>query len=127
MRQQKYLEKEPKYLENLPRNTYTLGKALQRAGYKTACVGKWHLTTNPRDGYYLQLNPEGASDFGFDYVPEKYEKKRFHQEGDKGVMKLPEQGIDFIRENRDEPFFLYMPFSAVHSPMQENISTKVIR
>jgi len=32
--------KEPEYLENLPRDTFTLGKALQQVGYKTACIGK---------------------------------------------------------------------------------------
>ncbi len=109
--------KEPEYRENLPRDTFTLGKALQGAGYKTACIGKWHLTTNPRDGYYLQLRPAGAVDFGFDYVPDRYEDKRFHQKGDKGVDLLTDQAIDFMRANRDDPFFLYLSHHTIHGPV----------
>jgi uncharacterized sulfatase len=109
--------KEPEYLENLPRGTHTVGKALQAAGYRTACIGKWHLTTNRRDGFYLQLNEGAAHDFGFDYAPPRYENQHYHQTGDKGVMMLTDQAIDFMRANRENPFFLYLAHHTIHGPV----------
>jgi len=56
-------------------------------------------------------------DFGFDYVPREYENKRFHQIGDKGVKMLSEQAIDFIRDNQDAPFFVYLSHHTIHGPV----------
>lgn len=59
-----YLQ-EPPYLENLPREAYTIGEALQDNGYVTAMMGKWHVNgwslieDNP-DGYYNRLFKKAA-------------------------------------------------------------------
>ena len=44
--------KEPEYLEDLPREQFTVAEALKTAGYTTAILGKWHLSTFDNDGYY---------------------------------------------------------------------------
>lgn len=48
-------------------NTLTLGKAMQRKGYATACVGKWHLGFKKKtNDWQVPLRP-GPQDVGFDY------------------------------------------------------------
>jgi len=60
--------KEPEYLENLPRETFSVAKALKKEGYKTAIFGKWHLNVYGPDGYYTRLFKENAHHYGFDEV-----------------------------------------------------------
>ncbi|MBX2851755.1 MAG: sulfatase-like hydrolase/transferase [Phycisphaeraceae bacterium] len=48
-------------------NTLTIGKALQRKGYATACLGKWHLGFKKgKNDWQVPLRP-GPQDVGFDY------------------------------------------------------------
>src|SRR5436190_57021 len=56
--------REPAFVEQLPRETFTLAKGLKSAGYATGTAGKWHLTTNS-DGGYASLKPEAAQHYGF--------------------------------------------------------------
>lgn len=107
---------EPRFVEHLPRETHTLAEALQDAGYKTACLGKWHLTNNG-DGYYTYLNESGMSHFGFDYVNPKTDPSEYHKHGDKGVDFLTGEAISFMRRNRGGPFFAYLSHHTVHGPV----------
>jgi arylsulfatase A-like enzyme len=51
----------------IPPDTFTLPDLLQRAGYRTGCVGKWHLGFGPRrTDYNAELKP-GPLELGFDY------------------------------------------------------------
>lgn len=103
--------REPICQENLPRETFTLPKGLKEAGYTTAIIGKWHLTTT-QDGNYGGLNPEGATHYGFDHsVPALPNEPNT---GDKGVARFTDEAIRFIETNRERPWFLYLAHHTVH-------------
>jgi len=106
---------EPPFAETLPRETFTIAKGLKAAGYATACLGKWHLSTTG-DGSYIGLKPEAAPYFGFDYAPAP-PSPRYHQEGDKGVNWLTDQAIGFIQRHREEPWFVYLAHHTIHGPV----------
>ena len=106
---------EPMCRTKLPRNSFTIGKGLQEAGYKTACIGKWHLTYN-KDGHYVGLNPEAAKYYGFDYAP-RHSNSRYHQSQDKGVPWLTDRAIEFMDENTDDSWFIYLSHHTIHGPV----------
>jgi len=107
--------REPAFAETLPRETFTVAKGLKAAGYATACLGKWHLSTTA-DGSYSGLKPEAAHYFGFDYAPAPPDP-RYHQQGDKGVGWLTDQAIGFMEKHRQEPWLIYLAHHTIHGPV----------
>ena len=90
---------------------------LQQVGYATAVVGKWHL-----NDYIKQ--PRIFRTYGFDRWMMSHSHLEMGVYTDKGFVPtaqyLPEKMtdfvIDFIKENRESPFFVYYPMHLVHSP-----------
>ncbi len=110
--------KEPAYSEHLSDDIPTLGDAMQRAGYRTALFGKWHLTiTSSGAGDYLGLNAPYAKAYGFDAVAPVTEPPGYHQRGEKGVDFLTDQTIHFIEKSPDRPFFVLLSHHTVHGPV----------
>ncbi len=117
----------------LPLNQKTIGDYLKPLGYKTAIIGKWHQGNADRfhplkrgfDEFYgfrggarsyyefKEGNPNTKQEdwlehgFGNYYETEKYLTDAF---ADKAVA--------FIEENKAHPFFVFLSFNAVHTPMQ---------
>jgi hypothetical protein len=108
--------REPAYRESLPREWYTLPKGLRGAGYATSMAGKWHLTTGA-DGDYGSLNPTAGAAYGFDRVAPR--GPGLPNEGDKLVDSLTDSAIDFIRSNRDHPWFFYLAHHTLHGVQLE--------
>ncbi len=104
---------EPPFAEDFGRDTFTLGKGLQKAGYATAIVGKWHLTSNA-DGNYMGLQPNAARHYGFDHAPPVLSRDHFKPGADRGVDQLTDQTIDFIKANRDRPWFCFLSHHMIH-------------
>lgn len=113
----------------LPLEERTLPQALKDAGYATAIVGKWHLgharpeylpTRRGFDRQYGHYN--GAIDYfthdrdgGHDWHRDDKESR------DEGYAThlLGKEAAKFVAETAGKkPFFLYLPFNAVHSPHQ---------
>jgi len=111
----------------LPQEIPTLGKLLQKKGYTTATFGKWHL------GEHENFHPNNR---GFDHFVGFLGGSRSFWPLDKAshghkmrindkVIKAPEYLTDylgkataeFITENKDKPFFAYLAYNAVHSPL----------
>lgn len=88
---------------------------LQQAGYKTAFIGKWHMgheDDNPRDGFDHWASFRGQGDY---YNP------TLNINGKRGKVNgyvtdiLTGNAIDWLDENKDNPFFLYLSHKAVHA------------
>ena len=125
----------------LPTSEITIAKALQDAGYATACIGKWHL------GHF---KPHLPTDHGFDYyfgIPYSNDmmvKRRKDPplplyEYDKIVEEDPDQrlltkrytekALNFIDQHTEGPFFIYMPHTFPHIPLfaSEDFEGKSLR
>jgi len=103
--------REPAYRECLPRDWFTLPKAMRTAGYVTGMAGKWHLTAN-QDGDYVSLNPQAADAYGFDFVAPRGPGSI--NAGDKWVDYLTDATIGFIRKHQDQPWFFYLAHHTLH-------------
>jgi len=108
-----------KNTEILAAKFVTLGEALQAKGYRTCVAGKWHLSIDPtKDGFDTNF---GGTTWGH---PKSYfspYKNPFLSDGPKGEH-LPERlgrdVADWITKNAKSPFFVYLPFYSVHTPIQ---------
>jgi arylsulfatase A len=97
----------PKIHQQLPLEELTLAELLNRNGYATAHIGKWHLGGK---GFL-------PSDQGFGvYHAGKATTKPGDDEGGKGEYDLTRAAISFIETNRTRPFFLYLAHNSPHIP-----------
>ena len=118
---------EPPYSESLSRDAFTLAKGMKAAGYATACIGKWHLTTN-EDGNYTGLRPEAAHYYGFDTVQTPPKEPGEQNSGDKAVNRFTNEAIAFIERNSGQPWFCYLPHHSIHRKVSapENLVKKYL-
>jgi arylsulfatase A-like enzyme len=93
----------------------TFPRDLQRAGYRTAHVGKWHMGNDPspRPGFDYWVSFPGQ---GKIIDPELYEDGALRKVPGYVTDLLTERALGFIRSQRrdDKPFFLYLAHKAVH-------------
>ena len=123
-RNQKLIQ--PKNKHALPLEEFTMAEALQTAGYPTFYAGKWHLGDEgffPQDQGF-EINKGGhinGSPPGGYYTP--YNNPQL-EDGPKGEFltdRLTDESIAFIEQNKENPFFLYLAFYTVHTPIQPNL------
>ncbi len=108
--------------ERLDLDEVTVAQYLQKAGYATACYGKWHNGMQ----YPYHPNGRGFDDFyGFcsghwgNYIDPMLERNGQIVQGEGFIIDdLTNKGIEFIEQNKESPFFLYLPLNTPHSPMQ---------
>jgi arylsulfatase A-like enzyme len=107
----------------LPLEEVTIAEVLAKAGYRTACIGKWHLGAagfHPKDQGFdvAYAGDEAGSTSSFFYPRWKSKISLDGKDGDYLTDRLTALAVEFIRENRDRPFFLYLPHFAVHTPIE---------
>lgn len=117
-----------------PLDTPTIASMLQKTGYATYLAGKWHLGS---------VAEHGPNHFGFDssygsfagavgMYDHRYRTGEFEHtwHRDHSLIEGAENGIHatdlitgeairIIKQQRDKPFFLYLPFHSVHTPLDE--------
>lgn len=112
---------------------HTVAELLKAQGYATMCIGKWHLGDQnaflpTRQGFDHYLGIPYSNDMnkpsaesGKSVVPlvrdEKVEELLDGEGQDKVTERYTEEAVKFIRGNKDRPFFLYFPHTAVHVPI----------
>lgn len=105
----------------MPTNQVTIANRLKAAGYRTALVGKWHLGGGPG-----MRPPERGFDefFGFLGGAHSYFKPEGFLRGNEPVQEMDystdafgREAVAFIERNKERPWFLYLAFNAVHTPM----------
>ncbi|MBM3759004.1 MAG: sulfatase [Acidobacteria bacterium] len=107
----------------LPLDEVTIAELLRGQGYRTACVGKWHLGTQgflPSDqGFDVSLAGDEAGSTNSFFYPDWRKKINLDAKpGDYLTDRLTTLAADFIRENKAREFFLYLPHFAVHTPIE---------
>jgi arylsulfatase A len=126
----------------LPAQEVTIAEALKGQGYATACIGKWHLGHRPeylprKHGFdhFLGLpysndmdrvkgSPRGRAAFlnpKIEYwnVPLIRNDEVLEQPANQATLtkRYTEEAERFIRENADQPFLVYLPYTMVHVPL----------
>jgi arylsulfatase A len=134
-------------------NEITIADLLQKRGYATAIIGKWHLGHLPpylptRHGFQSYLGIPYSNDMGIDPVNARFASDAVFREGKTAAMVRMEKAINgkaplmrgeevieypvdqttltkryteaavrLINENKDRPFFLYLPHTMPHVPL----------
>ncbi|MEM6778780.1 MAG: arylsulfatase [Planctomycetota bacterium] len=111
---------------SIRRDSPNFGEILQRAGYRTMMVGKWHCSGIPFErGFNRHFGfMTGGCDFfvGNDTFTLDGEPWKVPQNGFYATTAFSEHAERFIREEHaahpDAPFFMYLAYNAPHSPIQ---------
>lgn len=104
--------------------TFFFPQALQKAGYRTAFIGKWHMggeSDDPQPGFDRWISFKGQGN----YLPDNgrggprhtlnIDGKRVEQKG-YITDELNDFALDWLKQQgKDKPFFLYLSHKAVHA------------
>jgi arylsulfatase A-like enzyme len=114
----------------LPAAEETIGTMLKRRGYETAITGKWHLGYEARfrpnlHGFDHAFGIQGGNADYYKHVEENGENvlyengKPIHREGYLTDL-IGAEAVSWLQRRASNPFFLYVPFTAPHSPYQSH-------
>lgn len=122
--------------QGLNPNETTIAEHLKSLGYATTCIGKWHvgdqhefLPTKQGFDHYLgipysndmQGKPLDSNERVVPLLRDDKIERLLKDEDQRDIVELYTlEAIKFIREKKDQPFFLYLPHTAIHTPIYES-------
>jgi len=137
----------------MPGSEVTIAETLRETGYTTACIGKWHIGHAEKEhlpnqqgfdyflGLYMNIDHYGYNGWNWsDYAtykdslfkPEYYDVplvengKVVEQPCNYELLtgRYIDESLNFIRNNKDKPFFLFLSHSMAHVPLGTSDSFK---
>ena len=112
------------YKDRMAHSEVTIAEALKSNGYKTFFAGKWHLGPEghwPEDqgfdvnkGGITRGGPYGGKKY---FSPYGNPRLQDGPEGEHLPARLAKEAVKFIETNKDKPFFVYLSFYSVHTPL----------
>ena len=108
--------------ERMDLDEQTIAQVFRSAGYSTAMFGKWHNGMQ----YPYHPNARGFDEFyGFcsghwgEYFSAQLEHNGKLVDGNGFIIDdLTDKALQFIDQNKENPFLIYLPYNTPHSPMQ---------
>ena len=117
----------PSARKGLNPDEVTVAEVLKERGYATMCIGKWHLGDHPK---FMPTSQGFDHYFGIPYSNDMNRKNvplplvrdltviRDSVQKDTTITSLyTKEAVSFIKANHNNPFFLYLPHTAVHLPL----------
>ncbi len=100
----------------------TIAEALKPLGYSTACIGKWHLGDRPeyrplRQGFDYYYGILYSNDMVNPDIHRNDEVIEHPTDQTTLTKRYTKEAIKFIEEHKDEPFFVYLPYTFPHIPL----------
>jgi arylsulfatase A-like enzyme len=112
----------PDFEQQLPLKEVTLAEALKPLGYRTASIGKWHLGGQgflPTDqGFDVNVGGDQRGSTPSYFGPWNTPNMPPSTKDDYITEVLTSEAEKFIEQSAKQPFFLYLPHFAVHTPLQ---------
>jgi len=119
------------YSDRLAKDEVTIAEELKEHGYATFFAGKWHLGP---EGYFpedqgFDVN-QGGLERGGPYGGKKYfspygnARLEDGPDGEHLPDRLASETVKFMQEHKDEPFFAYLSFYSVHTPLISRVDLK---
>ncbi|MCG8525386.1 MAG: sulfatase [Opitutales bacterium] len=104
----------------LPLELPNLPQFLKSQGYETAHFGKWHLSEDPMD-YGFDFNIAGCHTGSPGSYFRPFTKVKNMPDGPEGehlTERITAEVIQYLERPKEKPFFLYLPYYTVHTPLQ---------
>ena len=112
---------------------FTIAERLKPLGYATACIGKWHVGDQPAflptkqgfDQYFgipysndMQRSEAGSSAAVTPLLRDDRVAELLSDEQQSRIVeRYTDEAVRFIEQKKDTPFLLYLPHTAVHTPI----------
>ncbi|MEE9362111.1 MAG: sulfatase [Cellulophaga sp.] len=97
----------------------TIAEALKKKNYTTASMGKWHVGEDPKtQGFDINIGGTHVGHPKSYFSPYHNKKIKDGLKGEYLTDRLTDEAISFLNKNKDNPFFLYMTYYTVHTPLQ---------
>ena len=119
----------PESFTGIPTSEIKISELLRQQGYRTGIVGKWHLGHRHR---FLPLQNGFDEYFGIPYSNDMRsvvymrgnEVEQFRVNQDSITYTYTQEAIRFIENNKNRPFFLYLPHNMPHVPIAASANFK---